>query len=34
MRNPEQQKTSATIEDLHLIMRKSENQKTTATNAD
>ena len=34
MRNPEYQKTTATIVGSLLIMRKPEDQKTTATNAD
>ena len=34
MRNPEDQKTTATNADLLLIMRNPEDQKTTATNAD
>ena len=34
MRNPEDQKTTATNADLLLIMPKPEDQKTTATNLD
>ena len=34
MRNPEDQKTSATFVDSPLIMRKPVDQKTTATDAD
>ena len=34
MRNPEDQKATATNADLLLIMRNAEDQKTTATNAD
>ena len=34
MRNPENQKKTATVVDLFLIMRKPEDQKTTGRNAD
>ena len=34
MRNPDDQKTTATNADLLLIMRNAEDQKATGTNAD